>query len=72
MLKEVEGMEIAEISKALDLTHSNVKVRQYRARNMMKDYLIKQANTRDAFEFGNSECDRVVENVMRRIQHLRE
>lgn len=67
MLKEVDGMEIAEISKALDLTNSNVKVRLHRARNMMKDYLLNTTNTQNIFEFGNSKCDRIVENVMGRI-----
>lgn len=70
MLKEVEGMEIAEISKGLELTNSNVKVRLHRARNMMKNYLLNATNTRDIFEFGNSKCDRVVENVMSSIQNL--
>ena len=70
MLKEVEGMEIAEISKGLDLTNSNVKVRLHRARNMMKDYLLNATNTQDIFEFGNYKCDRAVENVMGRIQRL--
>jgi RNA polymerase sigma-70 factor (ECF subfamily) len=70
MLKEVEGMEISEISKGLDLSNSNVKVRLHRARNMMKDYILNATNTQDIFEFGNSKCDRVVENVMRRIQNL--
>lgn len=69
MLKEVEGMEISEISKGLDLTDSNVKVRLHRARNMMKDYLLNATNTRDIFEFGNFKCDRIVENVMKRIQN---
>ncbi|PVW12408.1 RNA polymerase sigma factor [Marixanthomonas spongiae] len=70
MLKEVEGMEISEISESLDLTNSNVKVRLHRARNMMKDYILNATNTRDIFEFGNSKCDRVVENVMSRIRDL--
>lgn len=70
MLKEVDGMEILEISKTLDLSNSNVKVRLHRARNMMKDYLVQATNTRNVFEFGNSKCDRLVENVMNRIQNL--
>ncbi|UAB82396.1 RNA polymerase sigma factor [Marixanthomonas sp. SCSIO 43207] len=71
MLKEVEGMEISEISQGLDLTKSNVKVRLHRARNMMKDYILHATDTRDIFEFGNSKCDRVVENVMYRIRDLK-
>lgn len=71
MLKEVEGLGIAEISRGLDLTNSNVKVRLHRARNMMKEYLFNATKTRDVFEFGNSKCDRMVENVMHRITQLK-
>lgn len=70
MLKEVEGMDISEISKSLNLTRSNVKVRLYRARNMMKEYIFKATNTENIFEFGNSKCDRVVGNVMMRIREI--
>lgn len=70
MLKEIEGLEISEISKSLDITHSNVKVRLHRAKNMMKDYLLLATNTRNLFEFGNSKCDTIVENVMYQIQFL--
>lgn len=70
MLKEVEGMDISEISKSLELTNSNVKVRLHRARNMMKDYLFKTTKTQNVFEFGNHKCDRLVEDVMKRIQNL--
>lgn len=70
MLREVEGMDIAEISKALDLTNSNVKVRLHRARNMMKDYILNATNTQNIFEFGNSKCDHLVENVMVRINEI--
>lgn len=69
MLKEVDGMEISEISKGLDLTNSNVKVRLHRARNMMKDYLLNATNSRNVFKFGNSKCDRLVKNVMSHIQN---
>ncbi|MCG2462547.1 RNA polymerase sigma factor [Flavobacteriaceae bacterium F89] len=70
ILQEVEGMDISEISKSLDLTNSNVKVRLHRARNMMKEYLFKATKTQNVFEFGNHKCDRLVENVMKRIQTL--
>ncbi|MCK0130015.1 RNA polymerase sigma factor [Flavobacteriaceae bacterium F08102] len=70
MLKEVEGMEITEISNALDLTKSNIKVRLHRAKNMMKEYLLNATNTRDVFEFGNFKCDRIVKSVMRQIKTI--
>lgn len=70
ILREVEGMEIPEISKSLDLTVSNVKVRLFRARNMIKDYIFTATNTKNIFEFGNHKCDRLVELVLKRIQHM--
>ena len=70
MLQEVEGMEIAEIAECLQITTNNVKIRLYRARNMMKDFLLHEITTHDFFEFGNSRCDKIVENVMNRIQNI--
>lgn len=64
MLKEVEGMPISEISNCLELSHSNVKVRLHRARNLMKDSILNLTETNNIFEFGNSRCDRIVANVM--------
>lgn len=70
ILKEVQGMEIAEISKALDLTKSNVKVRLHRARNILKNYLQKARSTRNIFEFRKSKCDRIVGNVLSFLNKL--
>lgn len=70
MLKEVQDLEISEISDSLGLSNSNVKVRLHRARNMMKESIMKFSNAKNAFEFGNSKCDRLVEQVMCKIQEL--
>lgn len=67
MLHQVEGMNNTEISAALDLTESNVKVRLYRAKKMLKEELFKQSVDVSAFEFGNCRCDRIVQFVMDRI-----
>ncbi len=71
ILKEVEGMDISEIAKSLELTKSNVKVRLHRARKMMKEFLLKSTNTQSIFEFGNHKCDRLVDKVMNEIAHLK-
>lgn len=70
ILREVEGMEIQEISKSLDLTTSNVKVRLFRARNMIKDHIFSATNTKNIFEFGNRKCDRLVELVLKRVKDI--
>ncbi len=67
MLREVEGMNVAETAQCLDLSESNVKVRLHRAKDMLKEAIWKHHAEAPAFEFGNSHCDRLVEAVMARI-----
>lgn len=68
ILKEVEGMEVAQVAAGLQLSISNVKVRLHRARNMMKESILKMADVSELFEFGNEKCDRLVASVMKRIE----
>ena len=70
MLNEVEGLSILEISECLDISQSNVKVRLHRSRTMMKESLLGIVKKSDLFEFGNSRCDRIIENVMAAIGKL--
>lgn len=67
ILREVEEMSMKEIAEAMDLTVSNVKVRLYRAKEMIKDSLFEISNDKSVFEFGFSRCDRITENVMKNI-----
>ncbi|HLV63311.1 RNA polymerase sigma factor [Galbibacter sp.] len=68
VMRELEGMSLKEIAIALDLTVANVKVRLHRSKDMLKEKLYKVANDKNVFEFGFSRCDRITENVMKRIQ----
>lgn len=70
LLKEVEEMKIKEISKALDISESNVKVRIHRAKQMLKNSLLQITNQKEVFEFGHSRCDRLTESVMNKIFNL--
>lgn len=67
ILKEVEEMSLKEISIALDLTVANIKVRLHRSKEMLKEKLYEVANDKEIFEFGFNRCDRITENVMKRI-----
>lgn len=67
IMKEVEEMSIKEISDALEITTSNVKVRLHRAKLMLKDYLYEISADKNVFEFGFSRCDRITEGVMNQI-----
>lgn len=59
-LREVEDMPITEISRCLELSETNVKVRLHRARLMLKESLLRLSANREVFEFGNRRCDAVV------------
>lgn len=67
IMKEIEGMSIAEIADCLDLSASNVKVRIHRAKAMIKESLYDQSQTTTLFEFGFSKCDDLVDKVMSKI-----
>lgn len=67
MMREVEEMSMKEIADILDLTVANVKVRLHRSKDMLKNNLYEISNGENLFEFGFSRCDRITENVMRRI-----
>lgn len=68
VMKEVEEMSLKEIAIALDLTVANVKVRLHRSKEMLKVKLYAVTYEKSIFEFGFSRCDRITENVMKRIK----
>ena len=43
ILRDVNGLSIAETSKALNLSESNVKIRLLRARLMLRDYFVEHS-----------------------------
>jgi RNA polymerase sigma factor (sigma-70 family) len=67
ILKEIEGYENTQIEEALGISASNVKVRLHRAKTLLKDSLYQLTSNGSVFEFGNTNCDAVVNFVMSRI-----
>lgn len=67
IMREIEGMSLQEITIALDLTLSNVKIRLHRSKDMLKNILFERSRDKDIFEFGHSKCDRITEDVMENI-----
>lgn len=43
ILRDMNGLSIAETSKALDISESNVKIRLLRARLMLRDYFVEHS-----------------------------
>ena len=66
VLRDIEGLSVAESAYCLGISEDLVKKRLSRAREMLrKDILQKvQAETSDIFEFAGKRCDVVTANVM--------
>lgn len=67
ILREIEGMDNKTISECLELTEGNVKVRFYRSKKMLKEKLYEFTDDAELFGFRDTRCDRLVENVMKKI-----
>ena len=67
VMREIENMNVQETQECLDLTEANVKVRLNRAKSILRNSLSEYYKKEDILNFHLSKCDRIVENVMKRI-----
>jgi RNA polymerase sigma-70 factor (ECF subfamily) len=67
LMREVEHMDTRETADCLDLTESNVKVRLHRAKKMLQEEIERTVSDTEIFNFLGTECDRLVFNVMKKI-----
>ncbi|SMO86638.1 RNA polymerase sigma-70 factor, ECF subfamily [Fodinibius sediminis] len=67
LMREVEHMDTKETADCLDLTESNVKVRLHRAKKMLQEEIERTVSDTEIFNFLGTQCDRLVFNVMRKI-----
>lgn len=69
VMRDVEEMSTQETAEALGITTENVKVRLHRARAVLSKNLYAHASVeaKQAFTFGAARCDRMVEEVYKRI-----
>jgi len=69
VLRDVQGLSVAEVADSLDLSPSNVKVRLHRARARLRQQLEEggRATCPEVFSFHRPRCDRVVAAVLARI-----
>jgi len=67
MMREVEGMSVAETSECLAITQTNVKVRVNRAKEMLRGTISGFYQQEEVFEFNLVRCDRIVKGVLERI-----
>jgi len=68
VLREIEGLNIAETAETLNITPVNVKVRLNRAKNLLQKELEKYYSKAQLYDFNLIYCDSVVKNVFKIIQ----
>jgi len=69
-LREINGLKVAETAEMLNMSESNVKARLSRAKAMLRKQIEKSYDAGELYEFNLIYCDRIVENVMKRIKDL--
>jgi RNA polymerase sigma-70 factor (ECF subfamily) len=68
VMREVEGMSIAETGESLGISPANVKVRLNRAKEMLRQRIGTEYRDAGVYHFDLVRCDRVVAGVMARVQ----
>jgi RNA polymerase sigma factor (sigma-70 family) len=68
VMREVEGMSVAETNESLKISQANVKVRLNRAKEMLRERIGKVYSSATVYHFDLVRCNRIVENVLRRIK----
>ena len=71
MMREVEGMSVAETSESLEITQTNVKVRLNRAKEMLRETISGFYHDVEVFQFDLVRCNRIVQNVLGRLDVIR-
>lgn len=71
LFREIERLSTEETALALKLTPSDVKVSLMRAREALKQRLLRRAETAELFPFPAVYCNRTTDRVMARILALR-
>ncbi|WP_276503649.1 RNA polymerase sigma factor [Terrimonas pollutisoli] len=70
IMREIEGLNVAETQECLDLSEANVKVRLNRAKALLKESLSSYYKKEDILHFHLSRCDKMIERVMSKIMAL--
>lgn len=68
LMREIEGMSVAETSESLEISETNVKVRLNRAKEMLRETISGFYHDAEVYQFDLVRCDRIVNNVLRRLR----
>lgn len=69
-LREINGLNTKETSEVLSISESNVKIRLNRAKAMLRKEVEKSYTSADIFEFNLIYCDKIVNQVMHKINEI--
>ena len=74
MLRAVEELSAEETAAVLDIPPATVRTRLFRARSLLREALAQKIDLacEDAFSFAGERCDRVVVNVLARLDQPKE
>lgn len=67
-LREINGLNVSETAKVLDISEINVKVRLNRAKAILRKELEKSYASMELYEFNLVYCDAMVNRVMKEIE----
>lgn len=70
VLRAIEEMSVDEVAEALGIPAATVRTRYFRARALLREGLAQEidATVGDVFSFAGERCDRIVSNVVARMQ----
>jgi RNA polymerase sigma-70 factor (ECF subfamily) len=70
VLRAVDEMSVEDTAEALGIPPATVRTRLFRARSLLREGLASKIDLacEEAFTFGGERCDRIVANVMERIE----
>jgi RNA polymerase sigma-70 factor (ECF subfamily) len=72
-LRSVEELSVENTAALLGVPDATVRSRHFRAKGLLRESLAREFDRaeRDVFEFGGEHCDRVVANVLARLDSVR-
>ena len=68
IMREIEGMNVAETQRCLSISEVNVKVRLNRAKALLKEWLSVYYKKEEILHFHLTRCNRMIERVMKQIE----
>ena len=68
IMREIEGMNVADTQRCLSISEVNVKVRLNRAKALLKEWLSVYYKKEEILHFHLTRCNRMIERVMKQIE----